>query len=172
MRDTIRYSITLFIICLVASGVLAFVNSLTAPRILAQKIAKEQIDLKAVLPQAQMLRPYSINGEVLYYEASDARRNILGYIAKAEGKGYSGTIETFFSMDKKGDILAIKVSSHNETPGLGAKIVEDEFQDNFKDKELTELNDIEGIAGATISSEAVIDSVKQKAEEILLVIDE
>ena len=69
-------------------------------------------------------------------------------------------------MTRDGIISAIKILSQNETPGLGAKVVEPDFTRGFSNKKLTELNDVKAITGATISSHAVIDSVKKKAEEI------
>ncbi|HDZ77543.1 MAG TPA: FMN-binding protein, partial [Candidatus Omnitrophica bacterium] len=77
----------------------------------------------------------------------------------------------------------------NETPGLGVKIIElasqvtlievltgkakkDEkqkpwFEERFSNKKIADIDTVEAITGATISSEAVIKSVKEKAEEII-----
>jgi electron transport complex protein RnfG len=69
-------------------------------------------------------------------------------------------------MTKDGTITAIKILNQNETPGLGARIIEPEFTRQFSNKDLSALNDIQAITGATISSRAVIEAVKKKAGEI------
>jgi electron transport complex protein RnfG len=59
-----------------------------------------------------------------------------------------------------------------ETPGLGAKIREPKFKDRFKNRTLSnttwavkkDAGDIDGITGATISSRAVIDAIKEGLE--------
>jgi electron transport complex protein RnfG len=89
----------------------------------------------------------------------------VGVVFKAGGKGYSSTIETLAGMLKDGRITAIKVLSQNETPGLGSRVSEPEFGAKFKD--VKDISKVQGIAGATISSRAVIDSVREKAEEVL-----
>ena len=72
------------------------------------------------------------------------------------------------------DIIKIKILEPiSETPGLGAKILEDRFQNEFqgsvlKDVKLNgegETDGIDGITGATISSKAVVNGVKTTAFE-------
>jgi len=69
-------------------------------------------------------------------------------------------------MDVQGKITAIKVLSQNETPGLGSQVSGLSFTSRFSGKSIPDLENIQAITGATISSGAVIDSVKKKAEEI------
>lgn len=164
MREMFRYGLTLAAICIVAAGLLAGVNSITKARILAQAQAEEEIGVKDVLSGAARFEEVKKEGEVLYYKAYDRDNKFIGVAFKAQGKGYSGTIETMVGMLKDGTITAIKILSQNETPGLGARIGEQGFTGQFKNKK--ELGDIQAITGATISSAAVINSVKNKAGEI------
>jgi electron transport complex protein RnfG len=164
MKEITRYGFTLALICIIASGLLAGVNSLTKPRILRQAQAEEEMSLKAVLPQAETFTPVKDEGSVIYYKAFDKEKKQIGVVFKASGKGYSSAIETMAGMLEDGTITAIKVLTQNETPGLGAKITEAEFSGRFKQKK--DLSGIQAITGATISSRAVIDSVKKKAREI------
>lgn len=167
MKEMIRYGFILGVICLVASGLLATVNSLTRPRIIAQAQAEEEGSLKEVIPEAVHFEAVkSKEGEVIYYKAQDKDGKLAGVAFKTSGKGYSSTIETMVGMKKDGTLVAIKILSHNETPGLGAQVAEKPFTVQFSQKNLQNLNEVQAITGATISSKAVIDSVRKKAQEI------
>lgn len=192
MKEIIRYGFTLALICVVASASLAVVYSLTRPTIVARAKAEEEASLKEVLPQAANFAPVESGDAILYYKAYNPDGKLIGVAFKASAKGYSGIIETMAGMSKDGIITAIKVLSQNETPGLGARIVEvsDDttiwdlfrgkkkienekkpwFQEQFSAKRIEGLKDIQAITGATISSKAVIDSVQKKAEEIKILI--
>lgn len=167
MKEMVRYGFTLGLICVVASGLLAGVNSLTKARITQQAKAEEEESLREVLPQAARFAAVESQDTVIYYKAYDKEGRFIGVAFRAAGKGYSSTIETMVGLNKKGVITAIKILSQNETPGLGSRVAEESFTRQFKDKNLAEVANVEAITGATISSKAVIDSVKEKAQEIL-----
>ncbi|MEI7672956.1 MAG: FMN-binding protein [Deltaproteobacteria bacterium] len=54
----------------------------------------------------------------------------------------------------------------NETPGLGMRVTEDKFTNQFNQQNSLDLSSVEAITGATISSRAVTNSVMKKAQEI------
>lgn len=189
MKDIMRYGIILAVICVVASGLLAAVNSLTRARITAQQQAEEKAALMEVLPEAVNFEPVKTGSQTLYYKAYGKDGGFIGVAFKASAKGYSSHIETMIGMLSDGRLYAIKVLNQNETPGLGSKIIEIEedttiwdvargkrkgpaeikrpwFQERFRNKKIGELKDVQAITGATISSKAVIDSVDKKAREI------
>ncbi|MBM3250325.1 MAG: RnfABCDGE type electron transport complex subunit G [Candidatus Omnitrophica bacterium] len=164
MKEMARYAAVLGTICLVASASLAVVNSLTRDKIIAQAQAEEEASLKEVMPAADHFEAVKKDTETLYYRALDKDGSLIGICFKAEAKGYSSTVQTVAGMFKDGTINAIKVVSQNETPGLGTKVTEPSFTDQFKGKK--GLEEVQAITGATISSRAVIDSVAKKAEEL------
>ena len=171
MKEMVRYGLILGVICIVASGLLAGMNSLTKDRILAQAKEEEESSLKEVLPQAEKFEEIKSGADILYYRAEDKNGNPAGVAFKASGKGYSSTIETMVGMQKDGTITAIKVLSQNETPGLGGNVVEQSFTSRFSDKNFQDLKEqVQAITGATISSRAVINSVQEKAEKIKVLI--
>jgi electron transport complex protein RnfG len=120
-----------------------------------------------------------------------------GYVFIAKKYGYSSVIETMVGIKDDGTITGVRILSQSETPGLGAKIVEvisDEtilkaireaflkkrkvekklapyFTEQFKGMDIKKVdlsnNEIDVITGATISSRAVIDSIREKGLEIL-----
>lgn len=171
MKEMLRYGVILALICMVASGLLAVVNSLTKARIIAQAETEEERALSEVLPEAMHFEPVKSDDNIIYYKGEDKENKFIGVAFKAAGKGYSSTIETMVGMEKDGTITAIKILSQNETPGLGANIAEPKFTGQFSNRNIQDLNQAEAITGATISSKAVIDSVKTRAEEIKALIE-
>jgi len=164
MKEIIRYGFILSTICIVASGLLAGVNSLTKPRIIAQAQAQEDSGLKEIFPEAAHFEAVESGEEVIYYKAHDKDSKLIGVAFKVGAKGYSSTIETMVGMLSDGTIVAIKVLSQNETPGLGSQVAEPQFSSRFRNKKYSD--DIEAITGATISSKAVIDAVEKRSAEI------
>lgn len=166
MKEVVRYGFILSLICILASASLSLVNSLAKPRIIAQAKAEEENSLKEVLPLADYFEPVKSGSDIIYYKAYNEDKEFIGVAFKASGKGYSSTVETMVGMTQDGTITAIKILSQNETPGLGVRILEPAFTGQFTDKNMQALKEIQAITGATISSKAVIDSVKIKAETI------
>ena len=168
MKEMARYGSILALICVVAAGLLAVVNTLTGPKILAAALLEEQAALKEVMPLSVKFSAVKSNVDksVLYYKAFDQQEKLMGFVFKASGKGYSSVIETLAGIFLDGKISAIKIISLNETPGLGMRVTEDKFRSQFNHQNSLDLLGVEAIAGATISSRAVIDSVMKKAQEI------
>ena len=166
MKEMMRFGFILSLICAVAAALLAGMNSLTKTRIIAQARAEEENSLKEVVPEATHFEAVKSGNDTLYYKAHDKGGKLIGVAFKASGKGYSSTIETMVGARRDGTITAIKILSQNETPGLGARVSENNFTGQFNNKDIQGLSAVQAITGASISSKAVIDSVKKKAEEI------
>ncbi len=165
MKDIIRYSIVLFMICLVSGGILGLIYSIAEPRIIEQLRLEEQRAIAQVLPQAAQLIEKIEEEDLVFYRAKDARGRIFAYVVIAQAYGYSSEIKTVAALKPNGDIIAVRVLRHAETPGIGSQITGDDFLNQFNNKHIDEQFDT--ITGATISSSAVIDSVKQAAEKVL-----
>jgi electron transport complex protein RnfG len=120
---------------------------------------------------------------------------LVGIAVPASGMGYGGLIRALFGYDpEQQEIIGFTVLENKETPGLGDRIAKDpEFLSNFdglqaelgpggdalahpiayvKDGEKTEPWQIDGIAGATISSKAVAEMVDLRAEDVLPLIQQ
>jgi electron transport complex protein RnfG len=158
-------------IILVLCGAITILFASVHPVIFAQEAIGESA-LKDVFPEAESFEPVKSAGNILYYKAYGSGSLFIGAVFKASQKGYSSVIETMVGMKKDGAITAIKVLSQNETPGVGAKVAEQSFAGQFRGRSAQELNNVMAVTGATISSRAVVDSVKNKAEEIMALLKE
>ncbi|MBM3709310.1 MAG: FMN-binding protein [Actinobacteria bacterium] len=74
-------------------------------------------------------------------------------------------------MDSNYQIKGISILSNTETPGLGTRITEISFTDQFKGLGLEDISlskdggKIDAITGATISSRAVTNAVRDEIEK-------
>lgn len=160
----------LSIIVFVAVFLLMLVNSFTQTKILAEREAKVTTVLQRIYPD---MNDFELK-EDIYIILKDG--DVIGYSIIAVGKGYGGDINTIVGLDKDYLVKEISVLSNTETPGLGTKILETFFTDQFKGLEPQDVKlskdggKIDAISGATISSRAVTDSVREAMEEKLEII--
>lgn len=166
----IRFGIILMLVCLVASTILAVTYKVTYPKIIAQKDETENNSLRAIFPSSD---DFKNTGS--YYIAYK-NNGILGYIIKIYAQGYAAPIEMLVGIEQEGIITRVTILDQKETPGLGAKINEIRppdkepwFLKQFKGKKAADLSfsNIDAITGATISSRAVMETVKNSVGEFL-----
>ena len=167
-KEFVRLSAVLCVITLVAALLLAGVNKITAPRIAEAEEKASQEAMKSILTEAENFE--KINENISLAKKGDA---VVGYCAKVSSNGYGGAIVMMVGLDSEMQVQGIEILSHSETAGLGAKITEDGFKSQFKNKN-AELTVVKGVAksssemsavtGATISSRAVAAGIKQAFE--------
>jgi electron transport complex protein RnfG len=196
LRDILKYGVILMVVAAVSAGALAIVNKVTEEKRKSVVEEERRSALLEVLPQAEVFKPVMDGDSILYYVGykSKDKGNVAGYACVAEGKGYSSTIKTMVGITREGVITGLKILSQRETPGLGARIEEIEsskslrdtfrkgpgedgekakekpwFQAQFAGKKPEDLyiEKMDAITGATISSEAVIDSVREKVKAVV-----
>ena len=163
-KDFVMPIAVLTIICLVMAALLSFTNGVTAPIIeKAEKKAAEQARLE-VLPQAATFERVDIDPEDLPSSVTDVYKAIngAGYAVSLDGDGYGGkkTLKMIVGVDADGFITDTKVMRHSETPGLGSKVTESDFHDQFNGLDEAGLDGVVTISGATISSNHYIDTVR------------
>jgi len=178
-NNYLSYGLTIALFAAISGLLLSLVNGYTAPLIKQQKITQELQSQKEVLPAATTFKEINVNG-FGYLEGKDQNNNNVGYVIKALGNGYSSTIQTIVGLDNDFKIIGMKIISQQETPGLGTRVTEIKkddkkpwFQKQFLNKTLGRLNltkengDIVAITGATISSKAVVNSVRIKIKNLI-----
>jgi len=183
VRDYIRLTGVLLIVCVIAAAVLGATNYITVDKIAEQAVKANDEARRNVLSQAEDFE--KIKGDKIaeilskaeydsireVYEAK-AGGNVVGYAIKTSPKGYGGEIEVMVGVDIEGKVSGIKVGNNSETPGLGKNATTPKFQDQFKMKNWNDGikvikngtpkdNEAVAIAGATITSSAVTKGVNQ-----------
>ena len=64
-------------------------------------------------------------------------------------------------VSREGELLDIGITSHTETPGVGSRVREASFTDQFKGLSAKKEIKVDGISGATYSSKGVMAAVEQ-----------
>ncbi len=164
MREIIRLGTILAIICAVAAGSLAWVYQTTRPIIEQRNIEEFQAALTSVLPDADEFKESKSQDGSVY--AGTKAGNPVGYAIPVDAKGFgSSPISMMVGLDTTGKVLKVKIMSHGETAGLGAKIELDSFTGQFAGKTSADVlvvkQDIDAISGATISSKGATAGVRK-----------
>ena len=109
-------------------------------------------------------------GKVDLFPARDENGKITSVAIKTYSKnGFGGRIEMMLGLMVDGTINKYKIIEQKETPGLGTKITESRFSDQFHGmnpgkmvfKVKQDGGEIDAITAATISSRAVVDAIQR-----------
>lgn len=170
MKYYLKLGFVLLIITVIASGILAYLNTLTQPIIEEnQRVAQEKAR-KEVLPSAVTFE--EVAGEVAYHIGKDAEGKTVGYTFVASLYGYSSEVKTMVGVDPYLVIEKIKVISQAETPGLGANCENPDFQAQFSGKQKAVMKvdkdggTITSLTGATITTRTIANSIKAAMEKL------
>jgi len=167
-KDFLFPIIALTAICLLISAALAVTNSFTEPVIDKAAAERAEAARAEVIPEADGFEPVRVDNLPASVTEVYRATNGAGCVFMITAAGYGGEIKLICGIGPDGRILETKVLSHSETKGLGSKITEPEFAGQFPGKG-SDLSGVDAISGATISSRAYIDAVKDalKAYELV-----
>ena len=183
MRDLIKMVVVLFVICTTSGVVLSYVNEATEePREYSYIKFVQEPSMKAVLsdydndPIKERIKLAVGEDEegnpvevVVFPAKKGGKTEAIAYSAAA--KGYHDLIEVMIGVGPDGTLTGISIMTHTETPGLGARIVEPEFTNQFAGLELdttklsAEGGQVDTLSGATFSTVGVIAAVSAALEQ-------
>jgi len=143
-----------------------------AAKLLAQKTALSIHPRTIEVERNKITKFYTVY-DVLFKDGSRA-----GYVTKASGQGYADKIEVLLGLDANTDTLTgLFILDQKETPGLGNRILEKPWRDQFVNKlssnrlvvvktKARKQNEIDAISGATISSRSVTEIVNKTIADV------
>ena len=163
---------------------LGAVNAVTAGPIAEQNAQKIKDSLENVMPGAESEQIDVPEGTTVTTETKNATSVTIlsaykmtkdgadaGYCVEVGPTGFGGAVDTMVGIDSDGKVTGISViSASSETPGLGARSTEPEFQAQFAGQVGTEVavakdgGSIDALTGATITSRAVSEGVVAAAQ--------
>jgi electron transport complex protein RnfG len=177
MKIVIHMIATLTIIGVIAGGLLSEVNDWASPLIIANQKAETEKAIFIVNPEGKSYEVVSYAG-IEMYKVFDENKNLRGYSIACEGNGFQGKIRMMVGLSSDlSEISSIEILEQVETPGLGTKVTEDPFKDQFKGlqtlpqvnwvkgKAPEQPNEIQTITGATISSKSVVAIINSSLEK-------
>lgn len=165
--------LTLLVITLVASLALGGIYNLTKEPIALAKKAKQENAIKEVIPEFDTLHMYKLlpagGTDSLVCYAGYRGDSLVGTAVQSySNQGYDATqIQVMVGFLPDLSIRNVSVVQHKETPGLGTKMAEPKFKDQFMGIHPDSFSlvvkkdggDVDAITAATISSRAFCDAV-------------
>ncbi len=177
MRDNIKIVGVLTIVCLVCALFLSLAESMAREKINYNESKAVKKAIFDIVDECKDVKEVSIKGTKIY-KLFDGKNSLIGYGFLATGEGYQGKIKIMAVTDKDfNKLLGIEIISSQETPGLGAKINEGFFKNQFRSlnikvpieytkSEVKKDNQIKAITGATISSKSVVNILNKAIDEL------
>ena len=166
-KQIIIPTVALFIICLVATTLLALANNVTAPIIEKNSAESEAQSRMEVLADAKSFEDKTFNG-ISYAVGLDGSKQTVGMVFTTTSKSYGGDLIVMTGVDNEGKVTGIQILSISDTAGLGMKAKEPSFYEQYVGKNPTKFavskdggdgEQIDALSGATITSRAVTGAV-------------
>lgn len=175
-----RMILVLTMITILSGGILAAWDAYTEPRIEYHRLEALKAAIANVLPPHDHYTTKETGIGNLYLASRED--TLMGVAFMAVGNGFQGELRIMVGLTPDlGKITGIKVLEQIETPGLGTKIVVDpsnkadpywftaQFRDLhtapdlvvIKNSQPSQKHEVQGITGATISSQAVTRIINQ-----------
>ena len=168
MKDYIKLGMTLLLICAIAAGALAFMNSMTAPVIAENnriasnaiyidiygdaaddyiEITPEELEsIKANHPGVEKVLVATKGGEA------------VGYVFHVTSNGFGGAMSNVIIFNNDGSIAGYRNLTNAESPGFDGKSI---ASGDLVLGAGGGANEIEAISGSTVTSRAVLSGLNE-----------
>lgn len=173
----------LTVIGLLSGIALSLVYQKANPRILYHQEQALKAAIFVVLPTAKdyiLLEKGEGDEKLVIYKGIGDAGEPVGVAFKADGVGFAGNIGLMVGLNMDYLTLSgIRILDQLETPGLGNRINEPEFEEQFigidikpkieyiKNRKPEKPNQVQAITGATISTDAVIKNINTYVARVL-----
>lgn len=155
----------LLLICAIIAGIVAFVYNLTKEKYAENQAMEKASAIGTIFgfDDGEIPKTETVKGYDNVYLVYDLKNDLIGYCVEVvESSGYNGDITMMVGYDIVGKVCGVEIVSHSETPGLGAKILNEDFREQFCGIDgVIAYKQVDGVSGATYSSKAVTAGVNQ-----------
>lgn len=165
MKTHLKNLLVFVSICAVITLLLATTNYITAPIIEKNQNASANQALLEVMPNGKGFEKVDIASFTLPSTVTEAYKETSdqGYVIKLVTAGYGTDMVIMCGVSKDGVVLGAVCLSSNETLGK-----EKTYGDNFKDKDQTGVEAVEIISGATKTTEAYKNAIKDALNTVII----
>ncbi len=168
--------LSLTLLAFTAATCLGFVYEFTKKPIELSNLNKKLEAIRQVVPEFtnnpndEMYKLPTGEGDSLEIYPAKKDDIVTGYAVNTYTKnGFSGDIKLMAGFKPDGTIINITVLEQKETPGLGTKMSEPKFKEQFNDRNPSEYilkvkkdgGQVDAITAATISSRAFCDAIQR-----------
>jgi len=182
MSDSLKMVVVLTLIAIISGASLSFVDTATRNQIAENKTKALMDGMKTLLPDAEDFKKidFKSNGKIEGIYKAVKGDSTVGWGFMLSGPGFQDKITIVIATDPQiKTLLGLEVLEQKETPGLGAKMENKEFKNQFKGKSLEEEigyiknskpkegeNKIEALSAATISTKQLLKIINNNVKNI------
>jgi electron transport complex protein RnfG len=174
--------LVLTLVSVISALALALTYSATKDAIAQVGVKRTLKALQDVLPEFNndpVKEKYTLEDpefkDIELYPASKDNQPVGTAVQTFSDNGFGGRILLMVGFDDAAKILGISVLKQTETPGLGNKMTEPKFKDQFKGKDPSLFDmkvkkdggEVDAISAATISSRAFCDAMDRAYRALL-----
>lgn len=174
---SLRMIVVLVVVSALSGLILSYTWNASAEKIKTNEGKKINSAIMELNPTAKTIETATVEGDTVYY-AIDETGKKMSVTFIAEGNGFQATVKALVSMtlDLK-QMIGMRILEQSDTPGLGAKMVEPAFYEQFtqmpiggaliqciKGDAKKDNSEIKAITASTISSRAVVKLINTKVE--------
>ena len=179
VKNRIWMIVLIIIVAGISAGLLTAINIWTKPKIALNEEIKLKKSVLSVfdIPYEKeeiidifdkKIKAQEKSGRIFYQNYDKGK--ISGVAFEMKGAGFWGPIVCLVALEPDlSSIKGIEILHQEETPGLGGRIAEDEFKNQFKGKPVEPEVSVDAITGATMTSRAfkkiINENVKSFREE-------
>jgi len=166
-------ALLLAVLCLTVTLLLAATNELTKGPIAKQAAEASYENKLAIFPEAASFEEIALTTDLVSQMSEkdisvlEVSRAVgsdgsgLGYVLVTASRGYAGNVVTTVGIGSDGKVIMVNAAAADDTPGLGKRVEEKSFTDQFTGLDTNtetsvngdgETTKIDAISGATISS--------------------
>ncbi len=184
MKDSYLYTIVFtFVLTAFFTAILAMTQAAYLPIITKNEENVHRAAILKVLgitPEADVVATYdeqvvpATAGELSTYAVHDSEGYPISYAFPLNGQGLWGSIKGYIGVSATFDrLLGLEFVEQSETPGLGGRIDEAWFKEQFQDiplvpgEQITYGAGLDAITGATSSSNAVLNILNDAIAELM-----
>ena len=176
MKEIIRLVVVLGTICIVAGLALAGVHSATKEPIEKQllqsvkgpavKVVLTDYDNDPINDNFKLPAGKDKKGRDVFQTVFPAKKGgqVTALALDASGKGFAGEVGVMVGITPDGRLTGIAITKHSETPGIGSRVTEPKFTEQFKGKPVDDPTSVDGVSGATYSTKGVFAAVTAAVE--------
>ncbi|WP_018123278.1 RnfABCDGE type electron transport complex subunit G [Desulfovibrio oxyclinae] len=178
MKEMIRMVFVLSLICGASGLTLASLRDVTEPYVVEQELTYVQGPALSQIfrdidnnPVRDRKRIETGDGDDVLVFPAKKNGQLTGVAFQSIGKGFGGDLGIMVGFKVGGDngaeLAGIGVTTMKETPGVGSRITEPDFREQFRHHPLEGLalkatgGNIDAVSGATVSSTGTVGAVNQ-----------
>ena len=166
--NILKTAVILGLLTVVTVLMLAVLDNITAPTIQERQNEDKAQAVEVLFGDNIEIAAFdgelSFPVEEILYITNKSDGALIGYCIHTLPRGFNGIINMLVAVNPDGKVMGISILEMSETAGMGTQIQEDSFLGQFKGKGGTISVNV--IAGATISSKAVLNGVNAALMEL------